>query len=122
MASLNRAQLLGRLTRDPEIRYTPQGVGVANFSVATNRYGAADESGKRKEYTDFHNVVAWNAGNFLLAEQVARACQKATLVYVEGRLQTRSWDDRDGTKRYTTEIIADTVQFLADLLPKEAEA
>jgi single-strand DNA-binding protein len=121
MPNLNRAQLIGRLTRDPELRYTPSGVAVANFSVATNRYGAADQEGGRKEYTDFHNCVAWNQGKFLLAERVAQYCTKGTLVWVEGRLQTRSWEDREGTKRYATEVIADNVQFLTGLRGKEEE-
>jgi single-strand DNA-binding protein len=121
MASLNKAQLIGRLTRDVDLRFTPQGQAVANFSIATNRYGAADQEGGRKEYADFHNCVAWNQGKFLLAERVAQHCQKGALVYVEGRLQTRSWDDRDGTKRYTTEVVADNVQFLAAVRRKEEE-
>src|SRR5437660_4228045 len=110
--SLNRVMLIGRLTRDPELRYTPSGTPVCNIAVATNRYGQ-DQSGERKEFTDFHDVVVWNQGNRKLADLVAQYLQKGRLVYVEGRLQTRSWDDKDtGAKRYKTEVNASDVQFL----------
>jgi single-strand DNA-binding protein len=110
--SLNRVMLIGRLTRDPELRYTPSGTPVCNIGVATNRYGQ-DASGERKEFTDFHDVVVWNQGNRKLADLVAQYLQKGRLVYVEGRLQTRSWDDQQsGAKRYRTEVVASDVQFL----------
>jgi single-strand DNA-binding protein len=110
--SLNRVMLIGRLTRDPELRYTPSGTPVCNLGVATNRYGQ-DASGERREFTDFHDVVVWNQGNRKLADLVAQYLQKGRLVYVEGRLQTRSWDDQQsGTKRYRTEVVASDVQFL----------
>ncbi|HEV2952606.1 MAG TPA: single-stranded DNA-binding protein [Candidatus Dormibacteraeota bacterium] len=109
--SLNRVMLIGRLTRDPEMRYTPSGQPVTSFSVATNRYGTGTE-GERKEFTDYHNVVAWNIGKRTLAEIVGQFAHKGSLVYVEGRLQTRSWDGQDGQKRRTTEVIANDVQFL----------
>src|SRR5205823_2548716 len=101
------ATLIGRLTRDPVMRYTPAGQGVTSFSIATNRYGGPDDAGARKEFTDYHDCVAWNQGQRLLGEQVATYCKKGALVYVEGRLQTRDWTGQDGTKRRTTEIIAD---------------
>jgi single-strand DNA-binding protein len=110
--SLNRVMLIGRLTRDPELRYTPSGTPVCNIAVATNRYGQ-DQSGERKEFTDYHDVVIWNQGNRKLADLVAQYLQKGRLVYVEGRLQTRSWDDQQsGAKRYRTEVVASDVQFL----------
>lgn len=110
--SLNRVMLIGRLTRDPELRYTPSGTAVCQLSLATNRYGQ-DQGGEKQEFTDYHNVVAWNQGNRKLAELCGQYLQKGRLVYVEGRLQTRSWDDKEtGQKKYRTEINANDVQFL----------
>jgi single-strand DNA-binding protein len=111
MTSLNRVMLIGRLTRDPEMRYTPSGQPVTSFSIATNRYASGPE-GDRREFTDYHNVVAWNIGKRNLAEQVGQYLHKGSLVYVEGRLQTRSWEGQDGQKRKTTEVVANDVQFL----------
>ena len=111
--SLNRVMLIGRLTRDPELRFTPSGTAVCNIGLATNRYGSDQASGERKEFTDFHDVVVWNQGNRKLAELCGQYLQKGRLVYVEGRLQTRSWDDQaTGQKRYKTEVNASDVQFL----------
>jgi single-strand DNA-binding protein len=105
--------LIGRLTRDPELRYTPSGTAVCNLALATNRYGSDPATGERKEFTDYHDVVVWNQGNRKLAETTAQYLQKGRLIYVEGRLQTRSWDDaQSGTKRYKTEVNANDVQFL----------
>lgn len=109
--TLNKAMLIGRLTRDPEMRYTPSGAAVTNFSIATNRYGT-DAAGEKKEYTDFHNVVAWNIGRRNLAELCAQFLRKGSLVYVEGRLQTRSWEGQDGQKKSRTEINVTDVEFL----------
>ena len=111
MTSLNRVMLIGRLTRDPEMRYTPSGQPVTSFSIATNRY-ASGADGERREFTDYHNIVAWNIGKRNLAEQVAQYTHKGSLVYVEGRLQTRSWESQTGEKRKTTEVVANDVQFL----------
>ena len=111
MSSLNRVLLIGRLTRDPEMRYTPSGQPVTSFSIATNRYASGAE-GERKEFTDYHNIVAWNIGKRNLAEHVAQFTRKGSLVFVEGRLQTRSWEGQDGQKRKTTEVVANDVQFL----------
>src|SRR5437867_10630068 len=111
MSNLNKALLIGRLTKDPEMRYTPSGTAVTNFSIATNRWSSGPE-GERKEFTDYHNIVAYNAGKRNLAEIVAQYTRKGALVYVEGRIQTRSWAGQDGQKRRTTEIIANDVQFL----------
>jgi len=111
--SLNKVMLIGRLTRDPELRYTPQGTAVCQLALATNRYGQDAQSGERREFTDYHDVVVWNQGNRKLAELCGQYLQKGRLVYVEGRLQTRSWDDQaTGAKRYRTEVNASDVQFL----------
>jgi single-strand DNA-binding protein len=109
--NLNKAMLIGRLTRDPEMRYTPSGAPVTTFSLATNRYGQGPD-GEKKEYTDYHNIVVWNIGKRTLAEICGQYLHKGSLVYIEGRLQTRSWEGQDGQKRKTTEINATEVQFL----------
>jgi single-strand DNA-binding protein len=111
MSNLNKALLIGRLTKDPEMRYTPSGTAVTNFSIATNRWSSGTD-GERKEFTDYHNIVAYNAGKRNLAEIVAQYTRKGALVFIEGRIQTRSWEGQDGQKRRTTEIIANDVQFL----------
>jgi len=111
MSNLNKALLIGRLTKDPEMRYTPSGTAVTNFSIATNRWSSGAD-GERKEFTDYHNIVAYNAGKRNLAEIVAQYTKKGALVFIEGRIQTRSWEGQDGQKRRTTEIIASDVQFL----------
>src|SRR5262245_38332342 len=112
MSNLNKVMLIGRLTRDPEMRYTPGGQPITSFSIATNRYSGGGESGERREFTDYHNIVAWNIGRRNLAEIVAQYVRKGSLVYVEGRLQTREWTGQDGQKRRTTEVVANDVQFL----------
>jgi single-strand DNA-binding protein len=109
--SLNKVMLIGRLTRDPEMRYTPSGQPLTSFGIATNRYGSGAD-GERREFTDFHNVVVWNIGKRALAETVAQYCKKGSLVYVEGRLQTRSWEGQDGQKRQRTEVVCTEIQFL----------
>src|SRR5919206_1345601 len=116
--NLNKVMLIGRLTRDPEMRYTPSGAPVTSFSLATNRYGQSPD-GERKEYTDYHNVVVWNIGKRNLAEVAGTYLHKGSLVYVEGRLQTRSWEGQDGQKRRATEVVANDVQFLE---PRQAAA
>ena len=93
MSNLNKALLIGRLTKDPEMRYTPSGTAVTNFSIATNRWSTGPD-GERKEFTDYHNIVAYPIGKRNLAETVAQYTRKGALVYVEGRIQTRSWDAR----------------------------
>lgn len=98
--SLNKVMLIGNLTRDPELRYTPQGTAVCNFGLATNRYWVT-EQGEKKEDTEFHRIVAWNK----LAELCSQLLAKGRKVYVEGRLQTRSWVGSDGLQRKTTEIV-----------------
>ncbi len=101
MASLNKIMLIGNLGRDPEIRYTQDGTPVANFSMATTD-SYTDRGGIRQERTEWHNIVAWNR----LAELAKRYLSKGRQVYVEGRLRTREWTDRDGNKRRTTEVVA----------------
>lgn len=103
---LNKAMIIGNLTQDPELKSLPSGVQVANFSVATNRY-YKDKDGNKQEQTEFHNIVAFGKLGELSAQYLAKGRQ----AYVEGRLQTRSWDGQDGNKKYRTEIIAESVQF-----------
>ena len=111
MSNLNKALLIGRLTKDPEMRYTPSGTAVTNFSIATNRWSSGAD-GEKKEFTDYHNIVVYNIGKRNLAEIVAQYTRKGALVFIEGRIQTRSWEGQDGQKRRTTEIVANDVQFL----------
>jgi len=105
---LNKVMIIGRLTRDPEVRTTPNGANVTSFSVATS-FNWTDQQGQKKEQTEFHNVVAWRK----LAEIVGQYLKKGSQVYIEGRLQTRSWEGQDGKKNYRTEIIADNMIMLA---------
>jgi len=109
--SLNRVMLIGRCTADPEMRYLPSGQPVTQLRIATNRYSTSQE-GERKEFTDYHDVVVWNMGGRKLAEIAGQYLKKGSLVYIEGRLQTRSWDGQDGQKRYRTEVNANDIQFL----------
>ncbi len=112
-ASLNRVFLIGNLTRDPELRYIPSGQAVTNFTVATNRtYVAA--SGEKKEEASFIRVVTWARS----AEVCNEYLRKGSQVFVEGRLQSRSWQAQDGTKRSTLEVVAQRVQFLGKALAK----
>jgi single-strand DNA-binding protein len=104
---LNKVMIIGRLTRDPEMRSTPNGANVVSFSVATG-FSWTDQSGQKKEQTEFHNVVAWRK----LAEIIAQYLKKGSQVYIEGRLQTRSWEGQDGKKNYRTEIVADNMIML----------
>lgn len=99
--SLNKVQLIGNLTRDPELRYTPQGNAVCTFGLATNRQWVT-ETGEKKEEAEFHRIVAWNK----LAEICSQLLSKGRRVYIEGRLTTRSWTGQDGTQRQTTEVVA----------------
>jgi single-strand DNA-binding protein len=107
MSSLNKVMLIGRLGKDPEIRYTQDGAPVASFSLATSEFWT-DKSGTRQERTEWHNIVAWNK----LADLSKRYLAKGRQVYIEGRIRTREWDDRDGNKRRTTEIIAGQMVLL----------
>lgn len=104
--NLNKALILGRVTADPQLRTTPGGQSVASFSIATNRVWN-NKSGQKQEETEFHNIVAWGR----TAEIASQFLQKGAMVYVEGRLQTRSWQDKQGQTRKTTEIICETLQL-----------
>jgi len=107
MASVNKAILIGNLGKDPDLRYTPSGQAVATFPVATSeRY--KDKDGNWQERTDWHNIVVWGRQG----ETAKEYLRKGRSVYVEGRIQTRSYDDREGNKKWITEIVASRVQFL----------
>src|SRR4030067_2462055 len=105
--SLNKVMLLGNLTRDPELRYTPQGTAVCTFGMATNKQWKT-ESGDTKDEAEFHRIVAWTK----LAEICAQLLKKGRRVYVEGRLRTRSWQGQDGAQRQTTEIVISDMVLL----------
>ena len=107
MAGINKAILIGNLGRDPELRYTQNGQAVVNFTLATSE-NWTDKSGQRVDRTEWHRIVAWGKTGELCAQYLS----KGRTVYVEGRIQTRDWEDKDGNKRQTTEINAQTVQFL----------
>lgn len=104
--NLNKVFIAGRLTADPELRTTPGGAHVVSFSVATNRVWT-DRNNARREETEFHNIVAWGKQ----AEVVSQFLRKGSLILVEGRLQTRAWEGKDGQTRRTTEIIAERIQL-----------
>ena len=105
--SLNKVLIIGNLGSDPELRNTPSGQSVATFNVATNRKWT-DKAGQNQEQTEWHRIVVWGRQ----AENCQQYLSKGRQVFIEGRLQTRQWDDKDGNKRYTTEIVAQSVQFL----------
>ncbi|MFM7021632.1 MAG: single-stranded DNA-binding protein [Flavobacteriales bacterium] len=107
MAGVNKVILVGNLGKDPEVRYLEGGVPVANFTLATSET-YKDKNGNRIEQTEWHNIVVWRG----LAEIAEKYLRKGSQVYVEGKLRTRSWDDKDGVKRYSTEIIADNMTML----------
>jgi len=107
MAGVNKAILVGNLGRDPELRQTPSGQSVCNFTLATSE-SWMDRNGERVERTEWHRIVAWGKTGELCAQYLS----KGRTVYVEGRIQTREWEDKDGNKRYTTEINAQTVNFI----------
>jgi len=108
MAGINKVIIIGRLGNDPEVRYTPSGAAVAKFSVATSEEWKDKNTGEKKERTEWHRITAWGKLGEICGEYLAKGRQ----VYVEGRLQTSSYDDKDGVKRYSTEIVASDVQFL----------
>ena len=107
MASVNKAIILGNLGRDPELRHTPGGKAVATLRIATNEVWT-DQSGERQERTEWHTVVVWGRQ----AENCSQYLKKGRSVYIEGRLTTRKWQDKEGKDRYTTEIIANNVTFV----------
>ncbi len=110
--SLNKVMLIGNLTRDPELRYTPTGAAVCTIGLATNRYWTTD-SGEKKEETEFHRVVAWNK----LAELCSQLLTKGRKVYVEGRLRTSTWQAQDGAQRNSTEIVIEDMILLDSRRP-----
>ena len=105
---VNKVILIGNLGSDPEVRYTPEGRPVANFSLATSESWNDRNTGERQERTEWHRLVLWSK----LAEIAGQYLKKGAKIYVEGRLQTRSWDDQSGQKRYTTEIVVNDMQML----------
>lgn len=105
--NLNKAMIIGNLTRDPELRNTPSGQSVASFSVATNLVWT-DQSGQQQKKTEFHNIIAWRK----LAEICSKYLHKGSKVFIEGRLQTTDWTGQDGVKRYRTEIVAENMIML----------
>lgn len=117
MAGINKVTILGRLGKDPELKYTPSGAPVCTFSVATSE-AWTDKDGKKQEKTEWHNIVIWQK----LAEVAAKYLAKGSQCYLEGKLATRSWDDKDGNKRYTTEIIANKLELIGSKANKEGGA
>jgi single-strand DNA-binding protein len=105
--SLNRVQLIGNLTKDPELRQIPGGQTVASFSIATN-FSWTDQSGQRQEKAEYHNIVAWRK----LADICGQYLRKGSKIFLEGRIQTREWEGEDGVKRYRTEIVAENMIML----------
>ncbi len=108
MASVNKVILIGNLGRDPEVRYTPSGAAVCNLRLATTRNWKSRDTGERQEETEWHSVVLYDRQ----AEIAGEYLKKGRAVYIEGRLKTRKWQDKDGNDRYTTEVVADTMQLL----------
>ncbi|MBI2415269.1 MAG: single-stranded DNA-binding protein [Candidatus Kerfeldbacteria bacterium] len=104
---LNKVMIIGRVTKDPEVRTIPSGQTVATFSLATNRQWT-DQAGQRQEKAEFHNIVAWRK----LAEIIQQYVKKGMRLYVEGRMETRSWQDQQGVKKYRTEVVADNMIML----------
>jgi single-strand DNA-binding protein len=120
MSSLNKAMLIGRLGRDPEVRYTASGLAVANFTLATSDSRMGKE-GEREERTEWHRIVAFGKLGEICGEYLVKGKQ----VYIEGRIQTKEWEDRDGNRRYTTEIVANQMVMLgsksdAPVVPRSA--
>ncbi len=108
MASVNKVILIGNLGKDPEVRYTPSGAAVCNLRLATTRQWKNRDSGERQEETEWHSVVLYDRQ----AEIAGEYLKKGRPVYIEGRLKTRKWQDKDGNDRYTTEVVAETMQLL----------
>ncbi len=108
MSGVNKVILIGRLGKDPEIRYFKDGTAVANFSIATSEEWKDKESGEKKEKTEWHRIVAFRRLGEICGEYLSKGRQ----VYISGRLQTRDWEDKDGNRRWTTEIVANEMQML----------
>jgi len=105
--NVNKVMILGNLTRDPETKTTPNGQTISKFGVATNRYWTDKQTNEKKQQVEYHNIVCWRK----LAEIAQKFLKKGDLVYVEGRLQTSSWDDQQGNKKYKTDIVAERIQL-----------
>ena len=118
---LNKVFIIGRLVADPEIKSTPSGQQVCNIRVATNRVWVDKNTGEKKESTEFHTIILWRK----LAEIASKFLSKGSLIFIEGRLQTRNWEDSNGNKRYRTEIIAERMQLgpkgAGKVIPQEGE-
>lgn len=108
MSGVNKVIILGRLGKDPDVKYTPSGAAVANFSVATSQQWKDKDSGQKKEKTEWHNIVAWRKQAELMGEFFGKGDQ----IYIEGRLETRTWEADDGSKRYKTEIVMESFAFV----------
>ena len=108
MAGLNKVMLIGNLGRDPEVRHLEGGIAVANFTLATNET-YRDKNNEKREQTEWHNIAAWRAN----AEFAEKYIKKGYTVYVEGKIHTRNWEDKDGNKKHQTEIVADDIKILA---------
>lgn len=108
MAGINKVILVGNLGKDPEVRYLEGGTAVANFPIATSEHYTDKTSGERKTVTEWHNIVVWRK----LAEIAEKYLKKGSQIYLEGKLRTRQWQDKEGNNRYTTEIVADNFQML----------
>jgi len=115
MAGVNKVILIGNLGRDPELRYTASGVPVATFTLATTEEWKDKNTGNKQEHTEWHRIVAWRR----LGEICGEYLHKGSKIYIEGKLRTRAWEDKDGNTRYTTEIVAQTLQILSP--PDRAE-
>lgn len=114
--NLNKVILVGRLTNDPQLRNTPSGVSVCSFGLATNRVWNDRTSGERKKTTEFHNIVLWRK----LAEIASQYLNKGSLVLIEGRLQTRTWNDSSGNRKQRTEIVGEAIQLAPKAIGREA--
>lgn len=112
---INKVTLIGRMGKDPDVRYTPDGAMVTNFSIATDEHWK-DKNGEQVQKTEWHKIVTFGK----LAEICGNYLKKGSLVFVEGKIQTRSWEDKEGVKKYTTEIVANEMKML-DSKPKETE-
>lgn len=108
MAGVNKVILVGNLGKDPEMRYTPNGVPVCSFPMATSETYKDRNSGERVTQTEWHNIVIWRG----MAETAEKYLRKGSQVFIEGKIKTRSWEDQQGQKRYTTEVVADVMQLL----------
>ena len=118
MASVNKVIIIGNLGKDPEVRYMPSGDAIANINVATTDSWKDKDSGEKREKTEWHRIVLFGK----LAEIVGEYLQKGSQVYIEGRLQTRKWQDKEGQDRYTTEIVADRMQMLGSRPAGDSQA